>query len=88
MHVANIQVSQQPEFSQHLCLIVKQFLSAPQDQFAKDGQGHAAAFAIQQSYTECGFKPLDAFGQRRLRNIQGLGRAPEVGMMGHAEQMT
>lgn len=51
------------------------------------GKADAAAVAVNQLAIEAGFKRLNAAAQRRLTEVNGLGRASEVPMLGQGDEV-
>lgn len=54
---------------------------------AEPGQVRVVALAAEQRATQFVFQALDRAGERRLRDIAGLGRAREVQRLAHREEV-
>lgn len=51
------------------------------------GQSNGATRTIEQDDSERAFELLDLLGKRRLRDVQRLGRAGEIGVIGYREEI-
>ena len=54
---------------------------------AGGGQPHGATRPVQQRLSELAFQPLDLGADRRLRDVDALGRAGEVGLLGDGDEV-
>ena len=51
------------------------------------GQPHGATRPVQQRLSEFAFQPLDLGADRGLRDVDALGRAGEVGLLGDGDEI-
>ena len=51
------------------------------------GQPHGATRPVQQRLAELAFQPLDLGADRRLRDVDPLGSAREVGLLGDSDEV-
>ena len=62
-------------------------LDAREQRLARLGRGHAVRAAMQELDTEVVFQLLDALGDRRLRQIENLGRLPDRAGLDHGGEI-
>ena len=54
---------------------------------ARGGQPHGATRPVEQRLTHLAFQPLDLGADRRLRDVDALGGAGEVGLLGDGDEV-
>ena len=84
---ANFAAGQQPDLAPQILFGGEQQLASFQDHVAERRQNDHPAVPFEERHAQILLQRLDALAERRLRDVQGFGGAPEMAMRGQRVQM-